>query len=282
MARPDLPIGVFDSGVGGLTVLHALANRLPAEDLIYLGDTARVPYGTRSPQTVMRYARRVAGHLVGLGIKALVVACNTASTWALDDLRRAGRAIGIPVVGVIEPGVARALAITRNRYVGVIGTEATVAGGRYAQALRAGGVRVISQACPLFVPLAEEGWTEGEVARLTAERYLASLRGGPDTVILGCTHYPLLAGVIAAALPGVQLVDSATATAEATEEVLARHGLLRPTGGSGGCRYLVTDHAERFGRVGARFLGAPPWPIEVVDLVEDDDAMLPAASGGAR
>ena len=268
----SLPIGVFDSGVGGLTVMKALASRLPGEDLLYLGDTARVPYGARSGQTVQRYAHRVAGHLFRRGIKALVVACNTATTWALPSLQSAGARRGVPVLGVIEPGVLRALTQTRSGHVGVIGTEGTVRGGAYARALQAArpDARVESVACPLFVALAEEGWNEGEIANAVAERYLGGLRGGPDTIILGCTHYPLLSGAIGAALPGACLVDSATATAEAAQAMLSAAGLLRPPGGAGGLRYLVTDHVERFELVGERFFGEPLGAVELVDINDDD------------
>ncbi len=264
--------------------MAALAERLPDEALVYLGDTARVPYGTRSPATVVRYAERVAGHLIGRGVKALVVACNTATTWALAPLQRAGAARGLPVIGVIAPGVQTALAHTRG-HVGVIGTEGTIRGGVYARLLRQARpeIEVTSVACPLFVALAEEGWTTGEIARLTAERYLAPLRDGPDTVILGCTHYPLLREVIAAALPGVRLVDSATATATAVSEALDRRGLrtdvLRAEQGAPpqkARRFLVTDSAERFIRVGAAFLGRAPEEVEVVDLLDADAARLVA------
>lgn len=272
-ADQQLPIGVFDSGVGGLTVLDALARRLPSENLLYLGDTARVPYGTRSPETVLRYAERVAGHLYTRGIKALVIACNTATTWALPALEATGARIGIPVIGVIGPGVRRALAQTTSGRVGVIGTEGTVRGARYEQELRAlrPDVRVDAVACPLFVALAEEGWTAGPVAELVAERYLAPLRGGPDTLILGCTHFPLLADAIARILPGVALVDSATATADAVAALLAERGLLR-AGGPGWHRYLVTDNLDRFLKVGQHFLGREPRPAEVVDIDDADHA----------
>lgn len=272
MSTRDLPIGVFDSGVGGLTVLAAIAERLPEEHLLYLGDTARVPYGSRSPSTVLRYAEGVAGHLLGRGIKALVIACNTASTWALDALSATGAARGIPVIGVIEPGVRRALSATRSGHVAVIGTEGTVRGGRYTALLHQARpeLRVEALPCPLFVALAEEGWHDDPVAVAVAERYLSPLRDGPDTVILGCTHYPLLAPAISRVLPGVQLVDSAHATAAATAELLAGHGLLRDSRQPGQHHYLVTDNLERFLRVGERFLGAPPQPAEVVDLREDD------------
>lgn len=269
----DLPIGVFDSGVGGLTVLRALMHRLPAENLLYLGDTARVPYGTRSPETVLRYAERVAGHLYTRGIKALVIACNTATTWALPALEATGERLGVPVIGVIRPGVRRALELTRSGHVAVIGTEGTVRGRRYEEELRASrpDVRVDALACPLFVALAEEGWTSDPIADLVAERYLAPLRGGADTLILGCTHYPLLSEAIARALPGVTLVDSASATAETVAATLTLRGLLRG-GGVGRQRYLVTDNLSRFLAVGRHFLGREPSPAEVVDIDDADHA----------
>jgi len=280
----ERPIGVFDSGVGGLTVLSALGQRLPGEHLLYLGDTARVPYGNRSPQTVLRYAERVAGHLLGRGIKALVVACNTATTWALDALTETGRQRGIPVIGVIQPGVTAALSVTRSDHIGVIGTEGTIRGGRYTSLLQAArpGLSVSALPCPLFVALAEEGWHDDPVAQAVAERYLSPLRGGPDTVILGCTHYPLLAPAIAAVLPGVQLVDSAHATATATEALLMRHDLLRPATAGGRHRFLVTDNLERFHRVGARFLGVDPSPAELVDLADEDHATWHDPAAGLR
>ena len=272
MTQAHFPIGVFDSGVGGLTVVRALRSQLPAEDILYLGDTARVPYGTRSPETVQKYAKRVAGHLLRRGIKALVVGCNTATTYALQDLTQAGHAHGIPVIGVIEPGVSTALAKTQG-HVGVIGTEGTIRGGAYHRQLIAqrADLQVTSTACPPFVALAEEGWTDGEIAEATALRYLKGLRNGPDTLILGCTHYPLLVDAIASALPGVQLVDSATSTAHAVSETLQQRGLLRSTG-AGQTSFLVTDNRERFIDVGTRFLGHPPEPTEVVDLDDVDQA----------
>ncbi len=282
----ELPIGVFDSGIGGLTVLRALRSALPDEHLLYLGDTARVPYGTRSPETVLRYSQRVAGHLYGRGIKALVIACNTATTYGLAALQQAGAERGVPVIGVIEPGVERALALTKSGHVGVIGTEGTVRGGVYTAELRARrpSVQVSSVACPLFVALAEEGWLRGEVVRLVAERYLERLRGGPDTLVLGCTHYPLLAEVIAEVLPGVTLVDSADAVAAATARLLAAEGLLRGAG-PGQATFLVTDNLERFLLTGEIFLGARPEPAEQVDISDEDGlAFAPrrrAPEGGA-
>ncbi len=255
-------IGVFDSGIGGLTVLAALRSALPEADLLYLGDTARVPYGTRSPDTVRRYSLRVASWLYQQGVEALVVACNTATTHALDDLARAGRKAGVPVFGVIEPGVRAALAAHRTGAIAVLGTEGTVAGGAYQRRLRAlaPDLAVQAVACPLFVPLVEEGWLDGPVPEQVAHRYLGHLRGRVDTAILGCTHYPLLAPVLAKVLPGVTLVDSATSTAAAVRDALG------PRRGSGGLRFAATDHVARFRRVGAAFLGHVPDPVEWVDL----------------
>jgi glutamate racemase len=258
-------IGVFDSGVGGLGVLAAIRRRLPHVDLIYLGDTARVPYGSRSAETVRRYSLRVASHLWDQRIDALVIACNTATTHALPALQGAGHQLGLPVFGVVDPGVRAALdADADPRAIAILGTEGTVRGGAYQRAItaRAPHVRVVAVACPLFVPLAEEGWTHGEVPRLVAEQYVGSLRGEVDTAILGCTHYPLLRDVLAETLPGTRLVDSAEATADA---VVAHLGHV---GGDGRTRYQVTDHVERFVRVGERFLGAPPDGVEWVDIPE--------------
>lgn len=266
--HPDQPIGVFDSGVGGLTVLDAIARRIPSENLLYLGDTARVPYGTRSAETIVRYSTRVASHLYERGIKALVIACNTATTHALPTLEAAGAKAGIPVIGVLGPGVEEAARTTLSGHVGVIGTEGTIRSGRYQRELESRGIQATGLACPLFVSLAEEGWTEGEVAQLVAQRYLGPLRGGPDTLVLGCTHYPLLRGVISAALPGVNIVDSAEATARMTEAMLNAHGLLRDGTRPGVSHYLVTDNLPRFLEVGQRFLGRPPEPAELVDLAE--------------
>ncbi len=272
MTATDLPIGVFDSGVGGLTVVRALRAQLPGESITYLGDTARVPYGTRSPETVRRYSQRVAGHLVRRGVKALVVACNTATTYAIESLREEGDRRGIPVIGVIEPGVQAAAQICQG-HVGVIGTEGTIRGGAYTRLLQqhAPGLQVTSLACPMFVALAEEGWTDGDVAMATAERYLSPLRDGPDTLILGCTHYPLLAAAIRATLPGVNLVDSAQSTAEAVAKVLKSSGLINdePKRDS---QFLVTDNMQRFIDVGTRFFGEAPHPTELVDLDDKDQA----------
>ena len=272
MTQRNLPIGVFDSGVGGLTVVRAMRERLPGEDLLYLGDTARVPYGTRSAATVDRYAQQVAGHLVRRGVKALVVACNTATTYALEGLVSAGDRLGIPVIGVIAPGVNAALRATQG-HIGVIGTEGTIRGGAYTRLIAqlAPEHRVSAIACPLFVALAEEGWTEGDIAQAVAARYLAPLRNGPDTLILACTHYPLLAKAIAKALPGVTLVDSARSTADAVAQTLAQRALLS-TATAGSTQFLVTDNRVRFAAISDRFLGTKPSSITLINLDERDHA----------
>ena len=256
-------IGAFDSGIGGLTVLAALHDRLPGHELLYLGDTARVPYGTRSPRTVVLYALRVASYLHERGVSALVVACNTATSHALPALQLAAAKVNIPVFGVIEPGVRAALRVHRGGGIAVLGTAGTILGGEYQRRLASSAPKVTITAvpCPLFVPLAEEGWVNGEVPRQVAEHYLGHLRGRVDTAILGCTHYPLLAKTISEVLPGTRLVDSATATAEAVAEALGPGGQRR-----GEPRFLVTDHPERFREIGAHFLGWTPAPVEWVDL----------------
>ncbi len=252
----DAAIGIFDSGVGGLTVLHAVLGALPHEHLIYLGDTGRTPYGSKSAETITRYAVESADFLVERRLKLLVIACNAATATALDVLRRH---VPVPVIGVVEPGVRAAIRATRNGRIGVIGTEATIGASAYTRALRAHHptVEVFTRACPLFVPLAEEGWTEGQVARGVAETYLASLaRSGIDTLILGCTHYPLLKPLIAEVMgPSVTLVDSAAETAREVAERLERDALARSEG-PGSTSFFVTDAPERFVRIGQRFLGA--------------------------
>jgi glutamate racemase len=256
-------IGIFDSGVGGLTVQRAILAALPGADTLYLGDTARVPYGSKSAATVTQYSLRNAAFLTGQGIDLLVVACNTASAVALPALRAA---LDVPVLGVVEPGARAAAAATRSGRVGVIGTAGTVASGAYQAALAAlrPGVEVLARACPLFVPLAEEGWTDpaDEVVRGVAARYLEPLRAERvDTLVLGCTHYPLLKAAIAAALPGVCLVDSAETVAA---EVAARFPAL--AGSAGAHRFFVTDAPARFLAVAGRFLGQAVEGAEHVDV----------------
>jgi glutamate racemase len=253
----DAAIGIFDSGVGGLTVLHAVLQALPAEHLIYLGDTGRYPYGNRSAEIVTRYALESADFLVERRLKLLVIACNTATAAALDALRAH---VSVPVIGVVEPGARAAVQSTRNGRVGVIGTEAVIGSGAYTRALRAQQptLELFTRACPLFVPLAEEGWTEGPVARAVAETYLASLaRSGVDTLILGCTHYPLLKPLIAEVMgPEVTLVDSAEETAREVAARLAADGAARAGDRAGSTSFFVTDAPDRFVRIGQRFLGA--------------------------
>jgi glutamate racemase len=262
-------IGIFDSGIGGLTVLKALVKTMPQEDTIYLGDTARVPYGTKSPETVTRYAVEIASFLVKRDIKLLVVACNTASAVSLETLQAR---FPIPVVGVIEPGARRAAAVTRNGKVGVIGTEATIKSSAYTRAIKRvnPAIEVMTRACPLFVPLAEEGWTANEVARLTARTYLAGLKEtGVDTLVLGCTHYPLLKEIIVETMgEKVLLVDSAEETARTVAEILLSRGLLRPAAEKGNHHYFVTDVPAGFIRIGNRFLGGNLEDVHQVNLEE--------------
>ena len=214
MTSADAPIGVFDSGLGGLTVAAEVMRQLPAEGLIYFGDTARVPYGPKAPSTVRRYSREIASFLEREGVKAIVVACNTATAHALTALRAE---LHVPVIGVIEPGARAAVAATRSGNVGVIGTAGTIRSGAYERAIRelAPDARITVQPCPLFVPLVEEGWLDKDATRLVAEEYLEPLiDAGVDSVVLGCTHYPLLKPMLAAVLGnGVQLIDSAAESA---------------------------------------------------------------------
>lgn len=247
-------IGIFDSGVGGLTVFKEIMRRLPEEDLLYLGDTARVPYGTKSAETVRQYALEAGAFLVDQGVKILVVACNTASAVALPALRERFK---LPVVGVIEPGARRAVH-SRNGRIGVIGTEGTICSGRYEEAINSllPDAQVSSTSCPLLVPLAEEGWADHQVAQLAVKEYLAPLKkNGIDTLVLGCTHYPLLRKTLQREMgEGVVLVDSAEETAETVADLFRKQGLARPQ--SGGSRaFFVTDVPTRFVRVGQAFLG---------------------------
>ena len=255
-------IGIFDSGVGGLTVQRAVLDALPGADTLYLGDTARVPYGTKSAETVTQYSLRNARFLARHGIDVLVVACNTASAVALPALRAE---LTIPVLGVVEPGARVAARASRSGRIGVVGTQGTVASGAYQDAIRRErpDATVTARACALFVPLAEEGWTDpgDEVVRGVARRYLAPLRDARvDTLVLGCTHYPLLAAAIGAELPGVALVDSAAAVAA---EVRERFGAPE---GAGDHRFFVTDAPEKFLAVAGRFLGRPVLAAEHVDV----------------
>lgn len=257
-------IGVFDSGVGGLTVVRALMERLPHERIIYFGDTARVPYGVKSAATVSAYATQIAEFLLAREVKMLIVACNTIAAVASEAI--AGLS-SVPVLDVIESGAFAAAEVTRRRRVGVIGTLATVNSRAYDHALARlrPDVSVISQACPLFVPLVEEGWLDHEVTRITAAEYLAPLLAQEiDTLVLGCTHYPLLRPLLQrAAGPGVQLVDSAQTVAERAARMLASQGLENPDDGAT-YEFYVTDVPLRFQAIGERFLGRGLAPVQVV------------------
>jgi glutamate racemase len=260
-------IGIFDSGIGGLTVLKEIVAALPDENLIYLGDTARVPYGIRSAATVTRYSFENTRFLLAQEIKMLVVACNTASAVSLEAVKKE---FPLPVIGVLEPGARAAVAVTRTRKVGVIGTEATIRSGAYEKAIKAlaPDVEVHSLACPLFVSLVEEGWTDNDVAELVAGKYLAPLRGtGIDVLVLGCTHYPLLKTVIRKVIgAGITLIDSATETAKEVSDVLEKLK-WRDDGKSEGIRkFYVTDTPERFEKIGKRFLGDPSLRAEQVKV----------------
>jgi glutamate racemase len=266
----DTPIGVFDSGVGGLTVLRALRAAMPAENFIYLGDTARLPYGTKSAETVVRYSLQCAASLVRRRIRCLVVACNTASASALDALRL--QHPRLPVIGVIEPGAEAAVAASVSQHIAVIATEGTIGGGAYQTAIHRlnPSARVTSRACSLFVSMAEEGWTEGPIAEAVARRYLDPIfqqSDAPDTLVLGCTHFPALAAAIGAVLPPhVSIVDSAATTAAAVLHGL--HHASGTPGARGAVSWLATDGAARFARVGSAFFGETlrPEAIEIVDL----------------
>ena len=283
--NPNLPIGIFDSGVGGLTVYRALHERLPDERFVYLGDTARVPYGTKSLATVERYAIENSRFLEAHGIKLLVVACNTASALALPAIRRS---VGVEVVGVIEPGArAAAESVTgqaEGQSIGVISTEATAQSGAYSRAIArfAPRVRVIERACPLFVALAEEGWAETEVARTVALEYLRDLRvQSVKALVLGCTHYPILRRDIQEAVgEGVRLIDSGEAAARDVEALLRANELARTSSEDRQrerhlCddldHFYVTDAAERFSRVAERFLGSAPSVLEAVEVWGHDE-----------
>ena len=268
--QSDLPIGVFDSGVGGLTVLKAIQEALPNENLIYLGDTARLPYGTKSPASIERYATQAAAKLQEQGIKLLVVACNTASAVALGALREA--MAPLPVVGVVEPGASAAvLAHPGGRHL-VLATEATVRLGAYSRAIedRDPDASVREHACEMLVSLAEEGWSDGDIARAIVKRYLDEADGhDPDTIILGCTHFPLLKDTIQDVVDaGVMLVDSASTAADVVRAALVDDGTMRDSDQPGTLRLLATDGATRFARVGGQFLGhdLSYSDVELVDL----------------
>ncbi|HEX5875038.1 MAG TPA: glutamate racemase [Pyrinomonadaceae bacterium] len=277
----NLPIGIFDSGVGGLTVYKALHERLPNERFVYLGDTARVPYGTKSLATVERYAVENSKFLEAHGVKLLVVACNTASALALPAIRAA---IKVPVIGVIEPGSRAAVEVAQGANIGVIATEATIQSSAYAKALAAMGATglVIERACPLFVSLAEEGWANSDVARLVASDYLSEFKKTTvGALVLGCTHYPILRDVISETVgPDVKLIDSGAATAHDVESLLENSDLTHEDALAlyqerQLCddldHFYVTDAAERFAKVAERFLGSAPSILEAVEIWGHDE-----------
>lgn len=275
----QLPIGLFDSGVGGLTVFKALRQRMPSEDLLYLGDTARLPYGTKSSETIIRYALQASAKLIERHIKLLVVACNTATSVALEALRDA---YDVPVIGVVEPGAQASCRASKAGYIAVIATESTIRGQAYHKAIHRlrPDARIVGQPCPLFVPLAEEGWIDGRIAEDIAARYLEPIfrpeYGGdavetPDCLVLGCTHFPLLAKAIRRVVgPDVIIVDSAETTAQTVQQELERRGLVHPQrpGCCGQSRFLATDDIPRFARTGGLFLGTAVSPddVELVNL----------------
>ena len=268
MASRNLPIGIFDSGVGGLTVVRQIHRMLPREDLVYLGDTARVPYGSKSPATVIRFACEDTQFLMQQNVKAVVVACNTVSAWALPTLERTFQ---VPIFGVIAPGAARAAAKTRNRRIGVIGTSTTIRSNAYARAIvsQCAEAEVFATACPLLVPLVEEGWTKHPVTLSVLREYLQPmLRKKIDTLVLGCTHYPLLKAAIRDVTGGkVALVDSAESCARFVKDQLDRLNCLNGSRRRQGViQPFVTDETDRFGDWAKRFLGfpaEPPWKVEL-------------------
>jgi len=262
------PIGVFDSGIGGLTVVKALVEELPSESIVYFGDTARVPYGTKSKSTIVKFSLENVEFLLRFGVKCIVIACNTSSSWALPTLRKYFK---VPIIGVIRPGALAAVRATRNKRVGVIGTTATIRSGAYETAIHRVDprIKVFSQHCPLFVPLVEEGWLNGAVCLEVAERYLHPLkRERIDTLILGCTHYPLISSTIRKVLgPQVVLVDSAKQTVTEVRGVLMGTDALSNGNTRPRYRFFVTDEPSHFNRIGHRFLGQVVGSVERVNPV---------------
>jgi glutamate racemase len=267
-----LKIGVFDSGFGGLTVLRALLPLLPGAEFLYLGDTARLPYGSKSRATIVRYALSSTRFLLDQGADFLVIACNTASALALEEIRGS---TAVPVLGVIETGANEAASSSKTREILVIGTDATIASHAYAAACRERGLRALEKACPLLVPLVEEGWVDHPVTAEVIRIYLTELLEqaqeaelDPDTLVLGCTHYPLLRPMMEAAVaPAIRVIDSAQATATQAAKLMAgRGGLSGARGAACACRFFATDSVVKFQRLGARFLGSPIREVELVDL----------------
>lgn len=265
----EKPIGVFDSGIGGLTVVKRLISTLPNENIIYFGDTARVPYGSKSNSTVVEYSIQNTKFLIKKNVKAIVVACNTASSVAIPKLKKN---FDIPVIGMIKPGAAKAVSETTSKKIGVIGTRATIANRAYSEEIKKlnSGVEIYEKACPLFVPLAEEGWISHRATRLIAEEYLLELKeNGIDTLVLGCTHYPILSGVIEDVIgPGVKLIDSGIAAAEAVKEELKRANLLTNSNATGNQDFYVSDIPTKFHQLAELFLGMDITEVHKVELEE--------------
>jgi glutamate racemase len=262
------PVGVFDSGIGGLTVAHEIITQLPNERIVYFGDTARVPYGPKSPDTVRRYSREIAAYLRDQDVKALVIACNTATAHALAVLQDE---LSVPVIGVVEPGARAAVKMSNGSHIGVIGTAGTIRSGAYERAIRAidPDVRITTRACPLFVPLVEEGWIDHPITRQVATEYLEPLLSdGMSALVLGCTHYPLLKSVLCRIVgPAVALIDSAAETAAELGHVLAQHGLEAPKSGAPAHRFVASDDPLQFLQLGQRFLGDTIEAVEVHTFV---------------
>jgi len=261
------PVGVFDSGIGGLTVAHEVIRQLPHESVLYFGDTARVPYGPKSPDTVRRYSREIADFLRDQGVKSIVIACNTATAHALTALREQ---FDMPVIGVVEPGARAAVAVTTRGRIGVIGTVGTIKSGAYERAIRAinSDVFITARACPLFVPLVEEGWTDHDATRLIAREYLEPMIAADiDTLVLGCTHYPLLKPLLRDVLgPDVRLIDSAEETATETARTLAAANLTASDGANPTYRFVASDDPLQFLQLGQRFLGDTIEGVEIRTL----------------
>ena len=259
-------IGVFDSGIGGLTVVKELLRQLPGENIVYFGDTARVPYGIKSERTVLKFSLQNSRFLAHFNIKLLIVACNTASALSLDAL---GKEFSFPILGVIEPGVKAALRLTKNGRIGIIGTEATIASRAYVKLIEEinSPAQIFSQACPLLVPLVEEGWLEGEITAAVLRKYLRPLKEESiDSLILGCTHYPLLKPLFRKEMEGVVLIDSAREVVAEARRILRGRGMLESGNRTAYRRYYVSDTPARFIKVGKRFLGEALSSVEQVEI----------------
>jgi glutamate racemase len=265
--KDKLPIGVFDSGLGGLTVMSAIMKALPNENIIYFGDTAHVPYGSKSKEVVIRYSLDIASFLASKKVKMIVIACNTASAVALEKLRSK---FDVPIIEVIGPGAKAALSVTKCSRIGVIGTEGTIRSSSYTKAIKKlrPGAKVFAKACPLFVPLVEEGWLGHKVTKIIAQEYIKPLlKNKIDTLVLGCTHYPLIKTIIAgAAGKGVKLIDSAETAANEVLETLSGLGLSNRSSKKGRYEYFVSDIPQKFLEVACRFLGRTIKPVKKVAL----------------